>query len=99
MNNLNDELVKKISELKGEPKWMLDFRLNALKSFFELDNPDFGPKIEIDFSKINYYKKVSEEKNDWDEVDAGIKNTFKELGVIDAEENYFQTHFGKFLPN
>ena len=88
MNNLNDELVKKISELKGEPKWMLDFRLNALKSFFELDNPDFGPKIEIDFSKINYYKKVSDEKSNWDEVDTNIKNTFDELGVIDAEEKY-----------
>ena len=88
MNNLNDELVKKISELKGEPKWMLDFRLIALKSFFELDNPNFGPEIDIDFEKINYYKKVSEEKSNWDDVDKNIKNTFDELGVIEAEEKY-----------
>lgn len=88
MNELNEELVRKISKFKNEPDWMLEFRLNSLKSFFELDNPSFGPKIELDFSKINYYKKVSEEKNDWNEVNVDVKNTFKELGVIDAEEKY-----------
>ncbi len=88
MNELNEELVRKISKLKNETDWMLEFRLNSLKSFFELDNPSFGPKIELDFSKINYYKKVSEEKNDWNEVNVDVKNTFKELGVIDAEEKY-----------
>ena len=88
MNELNEELVKKISKLKNEPDWMLEFRLNSLKSFFELDNPNFGPKIELDFNKINYYKKVSDEKNDWNEVNVEVKNTFKELGVIDAEEKY-----------
>ena len=88
MNELNSDLVKKISELKNEPKWMLDFRLKSLTSFFALDNPDFGPYINIDFSKINYYKKVSEEKSNWDDVDKNIKSTFKDLGVIDAEEKY-----------
>ena len=88
MGELNEELVKKISELKGEPEWMLDFRLKSLTSFFELDNPSFGPEIDIDFSKINYYKKVSEETDNWDKVDSNIKTTFKELGVIDAEEKY-----------
>ena len=88
MNELNEELVQKISKLKKEPDWMLEFRLKSLKSFFELDNPNFGPKIELDFNKINYYKKVSDEKNDWNEVNIDVKNTFKELGVIDAEEKY-----------
>lgn len=88
MNELNEELVKKISKLKDEPEWMLDFRLNSLKSFFELNNPNFGPKIELDFSKINYYKKIDDVKDDWDKVNVDVKNTFKELGVIDAEEKY-----------
>lgn len=88
MNTLNENLVRKISKLKNEPKWMLDFRLKALEKFFELENPNFGPKIEIDFSKINYYKKVSDETNNWDNVDESIKTTFKELGVIEAEEKY-----------
>ena len=88
MNELNSKLVEKISKLKNEPSWMLDFRLNSLTKFFELDNPSFGPKIDIDFSKINYYKKVSELKDNWDSVNKDIKKTFDELGVIEAEEKY-----------
>jgi len=88
MNKLNEKLIKNISTIKDEPKWMLDFRLNALKSFFELDNPDFGPNIKLDFNNINYYKKISDMKSDWDKVDNHIKNTFDELGVIEAEEKY-----------
>ena len=88
MGQLNDELIRKISNIKKEPVWMLEFRLNSLKSFFELDNPNFGPKINIDFSKINYYKKVSDEKDDWAKVDVNIKQTFDDLGVIDAENKY-----------
>ncbi len=88
MGQLNEELIRKISNIKKEPVWMLEFRLNSLKSFFELDNPTFGPKIDIDFSKINYYKKVSDEKDDWAKVDVNIKQTFDDLGVIDAENKY-----------
>lgn len=88
MGQLNEELIRKISNIKKEPGWMLEFRLNSLKSFFELDNPNFGPKIDIDFSKINYYKKVSDEKDDWAKVDVNIKQTFDDLGVIDAENKY-----------
>ncbi len=88
MNNLNEELVRIISNIKNEPVWMTDFRLKALKSFFKLDNPDFGPSIDIDFSKINYYKGQDEVKDSWDEVDSDIKNTFETLGVIEAEEKY-----------
>lgn len=88
MNSLNEELVKKISNIKNEPIWMTDFRIQSLKSFFELDNPSFGPIIDIDFSKINYYKGQDSVKDNWDEVDNNIKNTFQTLGVIEAEEKY-----------
>lgn len=85
---LTKEYIKKISDLKGEPKWMLDFRLKAFDKFLELDNPKFGPKIDLDLDQINYYKKISELTDDWNKVDNEIKNTFKDLGVIDAENNY-----------
>ena len=88
MNNLNEELVRKISNIKGEESWMTDFRVKSLKSFFALDNPDFGPELDIDFSKINYYKGQGSVKDNWDEVDESIKNTFLDLGVIEAEEKY-----------
>ena len=88
MKELNENLVSYISRLKNEPEWMLNFRLNSLKTFFDIENPDFGPELNIDFNKINYYKKVGEETNNWENVDKNITNTFKDLGVIEAEEKY-----------
>lgn len=88
METLNEELIKKISKNKGEPKWMLDFRLKSYKKFLELDNPDFGPKLDIDFNNINYYKKVGSSETNWKNVSCDIRNKFKSLGVIDAEEKH-----------
>jgi Fe-S cluster assembly protein SufB len=39
---LTEETVKQISQMKGEPEWMLDFRLNALKIFFSRPMPEWG---------------------------------------------------------
>ncbi len=88
MEMLNEELIKKISKGKGEPKWMLDFRLKSYQKFKELKNPTFGPKIDIDFDSINYYKKVGKSTTDWKNVSCDIRNKFKALGVIDAEEKH-----------
>ena len=86
---LNEEFIINLSKSKKEPEWMLEFRLNSLKKFWELDNPDFGPEIDIDFEKINYYKKNKEElTNDWERVNCKIRSSFKKLGVIDAEDKY-----------
>lgn len=68
---------------------MLDFRLQALNKFNELENPNFGPKIEIDFDKILYYKNDYENNLDsWDKVNKNVKDTFCKLGVVDAENKY-----------
>lgn len=88
MEKLSEELIINISKSKGEPEWMLDFRLKAYHKFLSLDNPDFGPKIDINFEEINYYKKVGENTTDWDKVDCDIKNRFESLGVIDAENKH-----------
>ena len=88
MEKLSEELIKKISKSKGEPEWMLEFRLNSYKKFLELDNPDFGPLIDIDFSKLNYYKKEGNLTSDWNNVRCDIRNRFKTLGVIDAEKEH-----------
>ena len=86
---LNEDFIKNLSKKKNEPKWMLDFRLNSYKKFLELDNPLFGPKIDIDFTKINYYKSdVKRITNDWKRVNCSIRNSFDKLGVIEAEEKY-----------
>ena len=86
---LTDEKIKEISNIKKEPKWMTDFRINSFHKFLELDNPNFGPLLDIDFSTINYYKKVDNKvHNDWNELSTDIKDTFDKLGVIDAEKKY-----------
>jgi len=86
---LTRDIIKKISDIKNEPDWMRQFRLNAFDCFSKLDNPKFGPIIDIDFDSITYYKeRVNELTNDWDKISCAIRNEFKDLGLIDAEKNY-----------
>ena len=88
MEKLDENLIRKISLGKNEPEWMLEFRLNSYRKFLELDNPNFGPKIDINFDDINYYKKVGENTTEWKNVSCDIRNKFKALGVIDAEQKH-----------
>lgn len=88
MEKLSEELIKKISNSKNEPEWMLEFRLESYREFLNQDNPKFGPKIDIDYDNINYYKKVGNNETDWDKVSCDIRNKFNELGVIEAEEKH-----------
>jgi len=86
---LDKEFVKWLSNKKQEDEKMLNFRLESFACFLELDNPKFGPKIDIDFDKINYYKSdVAKTEDKWEKVNCKIKNVFDDLGVINAEEKY-----------
>ncbi len=87
---LSEAVVREISEIKKEPKWMLDIRLKALKSFYEIPNPKWGPDLSnIDFDDIIYYIKPSEKvEKDWDSVPEEIKDTFNKLGIPEAEQKY-----------
>ena len=86
---LNEEFITWLSNKKNEDKQMLNFRLQAYEAFKKLDDPHFGPKFTIDFNNINYYKSDTKEvANSWDKVNCGIKETFQNLGVIEAEEKY-----------
>ena len=86
---LTSDVVKKIKKKKNEPSWMTDFRLNAFECFSKLGNPNFGPKLNIDYDTITYYKKRSDKlTNDWEKISCAIRNEFKDLGVIDAETKY-----------
>ena len=86
---LTKEVVKKISKIKKEPKWMLDFRLKSLEAFNKSTNPNFGPPIDIDYDSINYYKEREEKLTDnWNNISCDVRNIFDDLGVISAEKNY-----------
>ena len=89
LKGINSDVVKRISEIKEEPSWMMDYRLKCLDAFNNIDMPSFGPDVDINFDDIIYYKKVQEEeKNDWNDIDKSVVNTFCDLGIIDAEKKY-----------
>lgn len=86
---ISKEFIIELSKSKNEPQWMLDFRLKSFEEFLKLDNPSFGPKLDIDFSKIVYYKKEDQTSTDnWENVKKDIKDVFDDLGVIKAEKEY-----------
>lgn len=87
---LNEEVVRAISLMKGEPEWMLAFRLKAYHHFLERPMPTWGADLSgIDFNNIYYYIKPSSNQEDsWDDVPAYIKNTFDKLGIPQAEQKF-----------
>ena len=55
---LNREVVENISRMKGEPEWMLDFRLKAYEHFMKRSIPTWGPDLsELHLDDIYYYVK------------------------------------------
>ena len=87
---LNEEVVKEISRLKGEPEWMLEFRLKAFKSFKAMPLPKFGPDLSfLDYDSYTYFTRTAnKEAQNWDEVPETVKNTFNKLGIPEAEQKY-----------
>jgi len=82
--------VEEISKLKGEPKWMLDFRLRSYDIFMKKPMPNWGGDLsKIDFNNIYYYAKASEKtEKSWDDVPADVKKTFDKLGIPEAEKKF-----------
>ncbi len=88
---VNADIVREMSWMKGEPDWMRDFRLKALKHFerkpmapwFAVNMPD------LDFDDIYYYIKPTAKQVDaWDELPESVKNTYEKLGIPEAERKY-----------
>lgn len=86
---LNAEVITELSQMKGEPQWMLDFRLKALEIFNKKPMPTWGGEINLDFDEITYYTRPSDKtEGNWDDVPADIKNTFDKLGIPEAERKF-----------
>ena len=87
---LSLDVVKKISELKGEPEWMKEFRIKAYEKFVSFPQPSFGPNLDfIDFNEYTYYiKSTNAVENNWEDVPEEIKDTFDKLGIPEAERKY-----------
>lgn len=87
---LDREVVEQISAFKGEPKWMLDFRLKALAHYQKRPMPNWGPDLsQLNLDDIYYYVRPSEgSSSNWDEVPDTIKRTFDKLGIPEAERKF-----------
>ena len=85
---LNEDVIRQISKEKNDPEWMLNFRLRALKTYSELQIPDWGPSIdELNVDNIiTYIRANTGMKGDWSEVPQDIKDTFDRLGIPEAEK-------------
>ncbi|MBI4861030.1 MAG: Fe-S cluster assembly protein SufB [Candidatus Riflebacteria bacterium] len=86
---LSAQVVDEISEMKGEPSWMRQFRRKALDTFMAKPMPTWGNTEllqGIRFDDIYYYiKPVERQGRTWDDVPAEIKRTFDRLGIPEAE--------------
>lgn len=87
---LDEDVIRRISAIKGEPEWLLEFRLKAFRYWQTLTPPtwahlDIPP---IDFQAISYYAapKQKELKKSMDEVDPELIKTFKKLGISLEEQ-------------
>jgi len=87
---LDQKVVEQISEMKGEPGWMRQFRLKSLALFEKRPMPTWGADLSgIDFDNIYYYiKPVAEQGKTWDDIPSEIRDTFDRLGIPQAEQKY-----------
>ncbi|HYH52037.1 MAG TPA: Fe-S cluster assembly protein SufB, partial [Acidimicrobiia bacterium] len=88
---LNEDIVKEMSWMKGEPDWMTRFRLRALSLF------ERKPMLEwfarnmpgIDFDDVYYYiKPTNKQVDDWDMLPESVKSTYEKLGIPEAERKF-----------
>lgn len=86
---LTPEIIKKISERKNEPEWMLEFRLKALEVFNSKPMTSWGPDLsDLDINDIVHYLEPDSApmNENWDDVPSYIRETFDRLGIPEAEK-------------
>ncbi len=87
---LDETTVRAISERKGEPEWMLEWRLKAFRAWQKMTYPDWSnvKYPPVDFQAISYYSapKPKKQLNSLDEVDPEVRATFDKLGIPLAEQ-------------
>ncbi|MCD6324591.1 MAG: Fe-S cluster assembly protein SufB [Desulfurococcales archaeon] len=84
---LTEELVRELSELKGEPEWMLNLRLRALEWFHKLPMPKWVRGVEeLDLSRLVLYSKPKGSlATEWGDVPPEIRRYYEALGIPEQE--------------
>ena len=80
---LNEGIVRMISERKGEPQWLLDFRLDAFRKWQKMEMPEWGhlDMPHIDYQDIIYYAAPKKDADRPKEIDPKLAETFDKLGI------------------
>ena len=82
---LNEEIVRRLSAIKGEPEWLLDYRLRAYRAWLKMTEPTWhNLKIQpTDYQVLSYYSAPKKQKllSSMDEVDPEVRKTFEKLGM------------------
>lgn len=85
-NGLDESIIRRISAMKNEPEWMLEWRLKAYHSWLEMEEPDWAhvdyPKV--DYQAISYYsspKSMKDKPKSLDEVDPELLDVYNKLGI------------------
>ncbi|WP_022906029.1 Fe-S cluster assembly protein SufB, partial [Curtobacterium sp. B18] len=84
---ISEEVVTDISNLKGEPEWMLKNRLKGLQLFGRKPMPTWGADLTgIDFDNIKYFVRSTEKQaQSWEDLPEDIRATYEKLGIPEAE--------------
>ncbi len=85
---LNPDIVRKLSEEKGDPDWMREFRLASLEQYNKMGvSTDWMPNIEgLHMEDIaTYVRPKTKMSGSWEDVPEDIKDTFEKLGIPEAE--------------
>lgn len=83
---LDESVIRRISAMKNEPEWMLDWRLKAFRAWQEMELPEWAhvKYPTIDFQSISYYsapKSMADKPKSLDEVDPELLATYDKLGI------------------
>ena len=87
---LSEDVVRLISEKKGEPQWLLEWRLKSLRHWLTMKEPAWANVhyAPIDYQAISYYSAPKQKKQlgSLDEVDPELRATFDKLGISLEEQ-------------
>jgi Fe-S cluster assembly protein SufB len=87
---LNEEVIRRLSAIKEEPEWLLEFRLKAYRAWTAMHEPTWHNLTiqPIDYNAISYYSapKKRPTLSSMDEVDPEVRRTFEKLGIPLAEQ-------------
>ncbi len=80
---LNEDIIRRISALKEEPQWLLDFRLDAFRKWQGMEQPSWGhlKMPPIDYQDIIYYAAPKKDADRPKEIDPALAETFEKLGI------------------